>query len=138
VPNEKHDSVRKKILVVDDEPVIRDLCVAILESHAFEAIPAADGVEGLAIYRERHEEISLTLADVTMPRMDGIELARNLFEMHSHANVILMSGYGLQKLVPDEMRSLCSVIDKPFTITQLVEAVKKCLKYDAEHYPASS
>jgi DNA-binding NtrC family response regulator len=109
----------------------------VLRSQGFDSIVATNGVDGLQAYRERHEEICLVLSDISMPRMDGVELARNLFNMHSHANIILMSGAHLCNLVPDEVRKLCSVLEKPFTPGHLLLAVKKCLKYDDEHNPAA-
>jgi DNA-binding NtrC family response regulator len=135
---EKTKLPKNKILIVEDEPAIRDLCAKILESHGFKAIIAGDGVEGLGVYQERHEEICLVLSDVTMPLMGGIELTRKLFEMDGHPNVILMSGYSLSDIVPDEVRRLCSVINKPFSASRLVEAVRKCLKYDSEHHPSAT
>jgi DNA-binding NtrC family response regulator len=127
---------KKKILIAEDDPDIRELCREVLRVHDFDSIPSANGLVALETYRERHHEICLVLSDVTMPVMDGIELARNLFGIHAHANVILMSGYGLHRLIPEELRRLCSVIQKPFSPGRLIEAVRKCLNYDAEHYPA--
>ena len=124
----------KKILIVEDEPVVRTVCVAVLRKYGFDSIPTTNGLEGLKAYQERHEEICLILSDITMPFMSGIELSRKLFEMHSHANVILMSGKSICDLIPDEIRRLCSVLQKPFTPERLIEAVKKCLKYDNEHH----
>ena len=129
---------KNKILIVEDEPVIRDLCAKIMGSHGFESIVAVNGVEGLAVYQQRHEEICLILSDVTMPLMGGIELTRKLFEMDCHPNVILMSGYSLSDIVPDEVRRLCCVINKPFSASRLLEAVRKCLKYDSEHHSSAN
>jgi DNA-binding NtrC family response regulator len=73
-----------------------------------------------------------------MPLMNGIEMVREIFEMDTHANVILMSGGAhLGDLVPDELRRLCSVLDKPFTPARLLEAVRKCIRYETEHHPLS-
>ena len=124
-----------KILIVEDEPMVRDLCEKVLRYQGFDIIVATNGTEGLEAYRERHGEIGLVLSDISMPLMDGVSMVRQIFVMHSHANVILMSGYQLCELIPDDIRKLCSVLEKPFTPKRLIEAVKKCLKYDSEHYP---
>jgi DNA-binding NtrC family response regulator len=87
---------KTKILLVEDEPAVRDLCAAVLRHYDFDPIITDNGLAGLQVYQERHEEISLVLSDVTMPHMSGTEMARNIFALHSHANVILMSGYGLK------------------------------------------
>ena len=128
----------KKILIVDDEPVVQSICAAVLRSHGFDPILASNGVEGLETYRERHQEICLVLSDISMPLMGGIDMSRKLFDVHSQANVILMSGANLSDLIPDDIRRLCSVLEKPFTPARLIEAVRKCLKYDAEHHPSAS
>ena len=122
-----------KILLVDDEPMVQRICAAILRKGGFETIVAENGFDGLEAYRQNHAEICLILSDVTMPIMDGIEMVRTIFEMHSDANVIMMSGRDLSDIVPDDVRRLCSVIEKPFTPEKLIEAVRKCLKYDEDH-----
>lgn len=126
---------RPKILIVDDEPVVRNMCAAVLRNRNFEPIVTTNGLEGLAAYEEKHEEICLVISDVKMPLMGGIEMVRKLFELRSDANVILMSGANLHDLVPDEVGKLCAVLQKPFSPLNLIEAVNKCLKYDAEHHP---
>jgi two-component system cell cycle sensor histidine kinase/response regulator CckA len=131
-------SVQKKILIVDDEPMVRDLCVAALTRHQFDTITSADGLDAFSTYQARREEIWLIISDIKMPRMDGIELVRNVFDFYPQANVILMSGYGIEELAPTELARLCSVLEKPFSASQLVEAVRKCLKDDEEHHPFSS
>jgi DNA-binding NtrC family response regulator len=124
----------KLILVVDDEPMVQNLCSAILRSRGFDALIESNGLDGLKAYRERHREICLVLSDVSMPFMGGVEMAREMFEVCSHANVILMSGGNLSDIVPADVRRLCSLIQKPFLPAQLMEAVMKCLKYDTEHH----
>jgi DNA-binding NtrC family response regulator len=126
---------KPKILIVDDEPVVRNMCAAILRNRNFDPIVTTNGVEGLAAYREKHEEICLVISDIMMPFMGGIEMVRKLFEMRSDANVILMSGANLNELVPKELEKVCAVLQKPFSPGHLLEAVNKCLKYDAEHHP---
>jgi DNA-binding NtrC family response regulator len=107
--------LKTKILIVDDEPVVREVCKVILRSDGFEPLLAINGREGLETYQQRHQEICLVLSDIKMPVMNGIEMVREIFEVDAHANVILMSGANLDELVPDQVRRLCSVINKPFT-----------------------
>ena len=121
----------KTVLIVDDEPIVQKICETVLRKHGFEPILATNGAEGLETYRARYQEICLVLSDISMPHMNGIEMTRKMFEVHCHANVILMSGANLVDLIPDDIAKLCSMIAKPFTPGRLIEAVKKCLKYDA-------
>lgn len=122
----------KKVLIVEDEETIRRVCGAMLRQHGFEYILATNGAEGLAAYRERRDEICLVLSDVSMPVMSGLEMVRNILEIHSHPNVILMSGYYIATVVPKDLKKLCSVIQKPFTALGLVASVRECLKYDED------
>jgi len=129
---------KTKVLVVEDEPVIRNLCDLILRKHGFDPLLAIDGLEGLSTFEERHQEICLVLSDVAMPKMGGIEMVRTLFETYQHPNVIMMSGRNLGDLVPEDVKRLCSIVEKPFTPQGLIEAVRKCLKYEEAHHPSVS
>jgi len=129
---------KKKVLVVEDEPTVRNVCDLILRRNGFDPILVMDGVQGLSTFEERHEEICLVLSDVAMPNMGGIEMVRTLFETFHHPNVIMMSGRNLSDLVPEDVKRLCSIIEKPFTPQGLIEAVRKCLKYEEAHYPSLS
>jgi two-component system cell cycle sensor histidine kinase/response regulator CckA len=115
---------KSRILLVEDEPSVRSYCGAVLRNAGFDPIFATDGLDGLRIYRERHEEIGLILSDVMMPNMSGIDMVQDVLSMHSDAKVVLMSGYGLPDKIPSQV---CSVLSKPFVPRQLVAAVKKCL-----------
>lgn len=127
---------KTKILIVEDEALIRDLCELMLRHFGFDPIVAVNGIEGLQVYNEKHEDICLVLSDVSMPQMGGIEMVRLLFETHSHPNVIMMSGHNLSDLIPEEVKKLCSVIEKPFTADTLITAINKCLNYEAEDHPS--
>ena len=125
---------RPTILVVDDEPVVRAVCKAVLESAGFQALIAADGREGLEVYREFQPRIDLILSDVSMPHMNGLEMAHHIFAENPRANVILMTGFQPEFAVPDVLRNLCAVIAKPFQSTMLVETIRKCLNQSAKDY----
>ena len=124
----------KKILVVEDQAVMRHLCVDVLQRHGFDAIVATNGREGIQLYRERHEEISLVLSDIVMPLMNGIEMVQNILDMHSQAKVILMSSFTVAHIITGTLKRVCTVIEKPFTSDQLVEAVTRCLQAAGDQY----
>jgi len=121
----------KKILIVEDDPIVRDICAAVLNSHGFQSIVATNGMEGVEVYRARHEEICLVLSDISMPIMNGIEMAKHIFGMHARAKVILMSAYSATDILPDELL-LCSLVEKPFTAERLLQVVNKSLQYDED------
>lgn len=120
----------KKILIVEDEEMIRKVCASVLSKHGFDYILTSNGEEGLQVYLERHEEICLILSDVSMPVKNGLDMFRDILKVQSDANVILMSGYNITDIVPEDLRKLCSVIRKPFTSATLIQSVNKCLSYE--------
>ena len=134
----KEEATRTKVLIVEDDPTVLETCKAVLDFYGFEFLAASNGIEGLEIYRQRHNEIGLVLSDVSMPFMNGIQMIRDIFAIHSDSNIILMSG-NLPELSPDDRAKLCSILPKPFTPKQLVEAVKSGLKHQGnDHSVAES
>ena len=63
------------ILVVDDDCAVRTLMRIVLERAGYSVLVAADGEEGLHVFRQYHDRIALLLTDVMMPRMNGFDLA---------------------------------------------------------------
>lgn len=131
-------SARAKILVVEDEPMVRRVCEAVLERNNFHPILTENGAEALDFYKRAMDEIVLVLSDVRMPVMNGIDMARQMFTLKPHSNVILMTGYNSESLVPEDLKRLCSTVNKPFTALQLITAVKKCLKYEENREDAAA
>jgi DNA-binding NtrC family response regulator len=129
---------KTKVLIVDDQREVYAVCSAVLQKHGFEPIVAANGKEGLDAYHKFQHEICLTLLDVSMPVMNGIEAARCLFAKYSHPNVILMTGYPTADIVPEDVRRLCSVLQKPFSPQALMQAVRKCLDYEDDRSSATN
>ncbi|MFO0843301.1 MAG: PAS domain S-box protein [Gemmataceae bacterium] len=81
------------VLVVDDEPTIRDLARRALEPAGFWVLEAGDGAEGLELFRQHRQEVVAVLLDLTMPRMDGLEALRGLRLLQADVPVLVMSGY---------------------------------------------
>ena len=127
----------RNVLVVDDEPIIRSVCGMVLSKNGFTPILAKNGCEGISLYKERHSEICLVLSDIAMPLMNEVEMTHQIFEVESHPNIILMTGFNESVVVPEDLRRLCSMLSKPFTPVELMVAVKKCLKYEETHHPNS-
>jgi DNA-binding NtrC family response regulator len=121
------------ILVVDDEQGVRQLCKIVLEMNGFRPILAANGRQGLNIFKEMHPEIALVLADVTMPVMRGVEMVDQIFQIQAHANVILMTGYASEEFVLEYLKKVYAVLAKPFKPSEILEVIRKCLKYEEEH-----
>ncbi len=80
------------ILVVDDDPSIRNLIAAILEGHGYRAVRCADGVEAIAAFNARLGSFSLVITDVDMPQLGGTALARALLRIRPDIRLLAISG----------------------------------------------
>jgi len=117
----------KRVLLVDDEPHIRELCQILLENGDYLVDLVADGEEALnALSKERYE---LLITDHLMPKISGLELARQLRLNGNHIPAILISG-DMPVHEPDlrYLFSAGSLLAKPFSISQFLGAVDETLR----------
>jgi len=120
------------ILVVDDEPSVREITQTILEAAGYEVIVKRDGAEALDIFRERASEITAVLTDLLMPSMDGGELIRAIFEIAPDARVMAFSGLVEKRAITVKLEELRSMgvkafIRKPFRAEELLHALEDTL-----------
>jgi hypothetical protein len=127
-PHERHaPPASGTILLVEDEPIVRALIRAVLERSGYAVLEAADGPAALAI-AEDHPQIDLLLADVVMPGMTGLELARRLTGKRRGLPIVLMSGYAEEGLPPSASAdNEMGFVAKPFTTESLEGAVREAL-----------
>ncbi|MDX8383108.1 MAG: PAS domain S-box protein [Ghiorsea sp.] len=118
----------KKILIIDDEEVILETTDVMIQDIGFATLLAEDGVHGLELYQQHHEEICLILMDMTMPRMDGQQCTSEILKLNADAKVILCSGYSEEDAV-DKFAQLAIVgfIQKPFHPDLLQKKVMQAL-----------
>nr|WP_320134037.1 cache domain-containing protein [uncultured Holophaga sp.] len=124
------------ILVVDDEPDIRENACIALESLGFTVLTAADGLEAVEVYREYRDEIRAVLMDLTMPRLDGKEALQRIRTLDPKACIILSSGYSEQDIrhtFGDGMPS--GFIQKPYQIKDLQHAIVDGIRLSAKALP---
>ncbi len=125
---------RPRVLVADDEPIIRRIAAQILTAAGFDVLTAVDGREAYAIAAHLEADLSLVLTDIRMPNLDGIELGRALATLRPGVPVLYMSGFAL----PTESTGIRGdhFIEKPFQPDRLLEAVWLVLPPPAEDRPA--
>ena len=126
------DQVRGRgetILVVEDEPVLRDLAQVILQDCGYRVVQAGSGVEALTVWQQQHGKIDLLLTDMIMPDgLSGSELAETLSGQKAGLKVIFTSGYNVDDLGGDALRKdTYHFLQKPYTRITLAQAVRKCL-----------
>ncbi len=112
------------ILVVDDEDSICDVTKASLENFNYKAITASDGIEAIALYAERRDEISIVVTDMVMPSMDGITTIRTLQKINPTVKIIAVSGLASsEKIHAISEIGVKAFLAKPYTAKQLLETI---------------
>jgi DNA-binding NtrC family response regulator len=122
------DSERKDVLVVDDEPAIRQFAARVLEEEGFGVLDAPDGAAALELIRGGVADPAVVVSDIVMPRLNGVQLLESLAILRPELPVILMSGYAATQLAELGIASPCGVLTKPFTSESLVAEVRRCIR----------
>jgi DNA-binding NtrC family response regulator len=112
----------KKILVVDDERGIRHLLGEVLSSRGFEVSMAKDGQESLDRLKDNHFDLLIT--DITMPKLNGIEMLKLMSKAGRQEKVIVMSGnssdLGMSGV---DMSHIVAQLQKPFPVHKFLDVV---------------
>jgi PAS domain S-box-containing protein len=129
LPSSVH--LRKTILLVDDEELVRGLVASRLEVLGYLTITASDGEEGVRVFRARSNEIDLVLLDFAMPRMNGIEAFGELIRIKPDVKVIISSGY-TEDVVLDSFpgQRPAGVLHKPYKMEALKAELERLLGGD--------
>ena len=116
---------RQTVLVVDDEPAIRMLCRINLELEGFRVLEA--GSLGDARRVLENEPVAVLLVDVHLGDGDGRDLVRELVERDGAPRIALLTG--TYELPPDERAGADALIEKPFTLVELLSTVRRLAGY---------
>jgi two-component system cell cycle sensor histidine kinase/response regulator CckA len=117
-----------RVLLVEDEDVVRNFAVRALSRQGYEVLEASTGVEALEVMEREKGRVDIVVSDVVMPEMDGPTLLKELRRTNPKLKIIFVSGY------PDDSfkKSLgeneeYAFLPKPFTLPQLAAKVKEQL-----------
>ena len=124
---------QETILVVEDEPVLRDMAHLILQDCGYRVLEAGSGAEALEVWERHSQAIDLVLTDVVMPGgMSGRELAARLLASHPIPKLVFTSGYNMEESNTDFFRRSGGVfLQKPYTRADLVKIVREALDQQA-------
>lgn len=116
-----------KILVVDDEPPIRQLLDALLSLNGYDVILAESGTQGLESYRRERPEV--VVLDLNMPGMDGIAVLQQIRGLNPDQPVIIFTG-SVSAEIEERLRALGAneMIEKEFQSSRLLDTLKRLLK----------
>lgn len=113
----------KTILVVDDEPPIRQFYAEELSEEGYKVLTAEDGVEALNIVENIH--VDLVILDIKMPKMDGLTALKRILELNINLPVILLTAFGTYKDDDYTSWGAKAFIVKSTDVTELKDAIKK-------------
>ncbi|MGX5174476.1 response regulator [Aliikangiella sp. IMCC44653] len=131
--SESNATLVRKILVIDDEPVVRESVAVYLEDSGYHVIEAADGKEGVALFKEYKPD--LVICDLRMPEMDGMEVLKQITTESPNTPIIIVSGAGQIHDVVEALRlGALDYLVKPVTDLAVLEnAINNALtRHDLE------
>ncbi|MGO8915670.1 MAG: response regulator [Stellaceae bacterium] len=125
-----------KILIIEDDPEVRQTLVYILEDAGYEVVVAEDGAKGIRKFESNQPDLVIT--DVFMPNQEGFQTIREILALQPEAKIIAVSaGFDSSPSGGDDKRDFylrlahqlgaTEVIPKPFEIDDLIRRVKRCL-----------
>ncbi|HVS86235.1 MAG TPA: PAS domain-containing protein [Gaiellaceae bacterium] len=118
----------EKILLVEDDPTVRQVVTAMLSSHGYDVTPTASGSEAIAAFRERTAPIDLVLTDLIMRGLDGPQTVSEIRALDPDAKVLYMSGYSNDVAIRNgELEAGTAFIQKPFSGETLASYVRRLL-----------
>ncbi len=128
VSDDRRRDSRKTILVVDDDPEVRETAVAMLKNSGFEVLEAENGAAAMTVMQQ-HETIDLLFTDVVMPGgKSGLDLARFASERQPAIKVLYTSDYGESAISSGDSRGEdFELIAKPYEEDELVDRIRRVL-----------
>ena len=118
-----------RVLLVDDEAILRESTSEALETLGVEVLVASDGVEAVERVALEGPSLDLVFMDLTMPRMDGRQAFQEIRRICPEVPVVLTSGYNEQESIQDFLgKGLAGFLQKPYTLGALRAVVQRCAR----------
>jgi CheY-like chemotaxis protein len=113
------------VLLVEDEPLVRDAARRALAALGYTVLAAADGVEAVELFRAQHADIDVVLLDMVMPRMGGRATYRALREIDPDVRVVLTTGYARNEEAEGILElGVRHLLEKPYRVEALAEILR--------------
>lgn len=121
-----------RVLVVDDEDVVRSVAETVLRQHGYETLSASNGREALDCVHEHYDAVNglgidLVLLDLTMPGMAGREVMRHIRADYPELPIVLCSGYLVATSINGTIEGADAELQKPYSVKQLLSIVNHVL-----------
>jgi two-component system cell cycle sensor histidine kinase/response regulator CckA len=119
---------RETVLVVEDQPEVRQMAVRALKAEGYQVIEAKDGRDALDILAAGAPPVALVVTDLALPRLDGLALARELAIVLPSVPVLMMTGYtSSESMRRSALARGHPLLEKPFTADELARRVRVAL-----------
>ncbi len=130
VPSETTESGRgERILLVEDEPLVRDFAVGALKDSGYYIVAAESAEQALELFDQEEGRFDLVFSDVVLPGKSGVVLVDELLTRAPDLGILLSSGYTDQKSQLPQIRERgYEFLQKPYELKSLLEAVRKCME----------
>ena len=118
----------QKILLVEDEEMLRDLGVQILEGEGYRVIVAKDGLEAVELFSQHRDSIGLVVCDLGLPRLGGRDAFMKMKDIKPTVRAIIASGY-LEPAVRSELlrAGVIDTIQKPYDFRDMLEKIRSII-----------
>lgn len=120
------DHRKNHVLVIDDDPLIREFLAMLLEDEGYSMLVAEDGVEGIKVFRAHAPQICAVILDLIMPNMDGVAAFRELVTIRSDVPVIIASGSMYHSIHDIEHNGIhpAGFLHKPYVPEDLIQMIQ--------------
>jgi two-component system cell cycle sensor histidine kinase/response regulator CckA len=116
---------RRIVLLVEDEPFVREATCRILQSAGFYVLPAADAQEAMQVYEQSGRKIDLLMTDMVLPGRSGRQLGQDLRRTSPMIPILLTSGYLEPGCETESVETHTYYLPKPYSRAALVEKMEK-------------
>lgn len=122
-----------KIMVMDDDRLVRKTCALMLGTKGYETVQARDGEEAISLFRQMHSSdspISAVIMDLTVPGgMGGLEATAKILEIDPDARIMVASGYSNDPILANfQEYGFVARVEKPFAVQKLIQTVADVLE----------
>ena len=123
----EHD--KGHIIIIDDEPIVRNLCKTMLNDYGYFVTTFEDAREAVNFYKKHHKKIDLAIIDMIMPHMNGSECFKALYKINPEVKAILATGYDMSERTQEVLtKSIAGFLQKPFKESTLLKMISEVLE----------
>lgn len=128
---------RERVLIVDDEAIVRNLAERILTRAGYKVFACENGEEAVVFYRAAFSSIDLVLLDMVMPRLNGLDTLAELRQINPGVKAVILSGFSDHDGNALAQLGAAGFIQKPFQMQELLRGVREALDRESLPQPES-